>query len=68
MGQLYFWGWVTLALAIMIAESKPPNFSWDTIPYFVHCSNASGAVNDAVLDLQAKAGFTVIQVFMRDIH
>lgn len=52
--------------ATALADAVPPvpllPFSWDHVPYFVHCSNSSGPVSPAILDLQANAGFTVIQI------
>eukprot|EP00041_Stephanoeca_diplocostata_P017374 m.348682 g.348682 ORF g.348682 m.348682 type:complete len:336 (-) comp20680_c0_seq3:1518-2525(-) len=56
-----FWS-LLVVLSVSIVDSKHPNFNWDTVPYFVHCSNASGPVSEAILDFQSKAGFNVIQV------
>ena len=54
------------ATTLRPADAAPPApllpFSWDHVPYFVHCSNSSGPVSPAILDLQANAGFTVIQI------
>ena len=46
-----------------IVNAAPPTFSWDTLPTFVHCSNASGPLNDAIIQLMANSGFAVIEKY-----
>ena len=52
---------LSFALAPLLTAGSLPPFSWETVPYHVHCANNSGPVNAAVLALQANASFTVIQ-------
>jgi hypothetical protein len=46
-----------------LARAAPPRFSWETLPTFVHCSNASGPLNDEIIALMASSGFAVIEKY-----
>ena len=55
----------TLFLLLSSASAQPslPPWTWGTVPTFVHCSNSSGPLNDAILDTMAAASWTVIEKF-----
>lgn len=50
---------------VFVKGINVPNFSWDYVPQFIHCSNRSGPLNDAILDAmsQPSVGFTVIEKY-----
>ena len=52
--------WLALALTCP-AGAGPVVWSWATVPYFVHCSNASGPLNDGMLAVMQRASFTVVE-------
>ena len=46
-----------------LASAARPKFSWDTVPAFIHCSNASGGLNNVALKAMAQTGYSVIEKF-----
>eukprot|EP01043_Picozoa_sp_COSAG02_P052848 COSAG02_NODE_5757_length_4062_cov_12.533687_2_plen_387_part_00 len=51
------------AAATPCATCRGPAFSWDTVPKFIHTSNASGPVNADALALLAKFPMVTIEKF-----
>ena len=44
-----------------VVAGGPVQWSWDTPAYFIHCSNKSGPLNANMLQVMAKASFTVVE-------
>ena len=42
---------------------KPPKFSWDTMPVFIHGSNQSGPINAEAIHLMAKFPLVTVEKF-----
>lgn len=41
-------------------RSAKPSFSWDTLPLFYHCSNATGPYTEAALRVMARASIVTV--------
>jgi hypothetical protein len=57
----------TLAAALALLQPREASaeplrpWTWAKIPYFVHCANDTGPLNDAMVDTMAAASFTVVE-------
>ena len=52
-----------LAAAAPPHVPKPPKFSWDTLPAFIHGSNQSGPINAEAIQLMAKFPMVTVEKF-----
>lgn len=42
---------------------RPPKFSWDTLPVFIHGSNQTGPINEEAIALMAKFPLVTVEKF-----
>ena len=54
---------VAVLTSAALSAAAPPTFSWDTLPVFIHCSNKSGPLNDAIISAMAASSFAVIEKY-----
>ena len=54
---------ILLFLLLNLASAARPKFSWETVPTFIHCSNASGELNQDAVSAMSQASYTVLEKF-----